>query len=63
MRDARDRLAQRRHLLGLQQLVIDIARLVVQLLALADVADERLHPHAAVGGGVAAAVNSTHTAL
>ena len=49
MRDAGDRLTERRHLLGLQQLVIDVARLVVELLALADVADERLDPHAAVG--------------
>ena len=39
VRDAGDRLAERRHLLGLQQLVIDVARLVVELLALADVAD------------------------
>ena len=41
VRDAGDRLAERRHLLGLQQLVIDVARLVVELLALADVADQR----------------------
>ena len=41
VRDAGDRLAERRHLLGLQELVIDVARLVVELLALADVADER----------------------
>ena len=47
MGDARDRLAERRHLLGLQQLVIDVARLVVELLALADVAHERLDAQAA----------------
>ena len=39
--DAGDRLAERGHLLGLQQLVVDVARLVVELLALADVTDER----------------------
>ena len=42
VRDARDGLAERGHLLGLQQLVAAVARLVVALLALADVADERL---------------------
>ena len=41
VRDAGNRLAERRHLLRLEQLVIEIARLVVQLLALADVAHER----------------------
>ena len=41
VRDAGDRLAERGHLLGLQQLVVDVARLVVELLALADVAHER----------------------
>ena len=45
---ARDRLAERGHLLGLQQLVIDVARFVVQLLAFADVADERFDADAAV---------------
>ena len=39
--DAGDRLPERGHLLGLQQLVIDVARFVVQLLALADVAHQR----------------------
>ena len=39
--DAGDRLAERGHLLGLQQLVVDVARLVVELLALADIAHER----------------------
>ena len=62
VRDTGNRLAERRHFLRLQQLVIDVARLVVQLLALADVADERLHAQAAVGGRrVGAAVSSTHT--
>ena len=41
VRDARDRLAERGHLLGLEQLVKDVAGLIVELLALADVADER----------------------
>ena len=41
VRDAGDRLPERGHLLGLQQLVIDVARFVVELLALADVAHER----------------------
>ena len=48
VRDAGDRLAERRHLLGLQQLVIDVARLVVELLALADVAHERFDAERAV---------------
>ena len=48
VRDAGDRLAERRHLLRLQELVIDVARLVVELLALADVADERLDAQRAV---------------
>jgi hypothetical protein len=42
-------LSERRHLFGLQQLVIDVAGLVVQFLALADVAYERFD---AAGGGV-----------
>ena len=41
VRDARNRLAERRHLLGLQQLVVDVAGLVVELLALAHIAHER----------------------
>ena len=49
VRDAGDGLAERRHLLGLQQLVVDVARFVVELLALADVANERLDANAAVG--------------
>ena len=50
MRDAGDRLPERRHFLRLQQLVVDVARLVVQLLALADVADERFDAQALVLG-------------
>ena len=61
VRDARNGLAERGHLLGLQQLLVQIARLVVELLALADVADERLHLHGAATGGSARAVTSTHT--
>ena len=63
MRDARDGLPERGHLLGLQQLVVDVARLVVQLLALADVADERLEAEAlpSAAGASARAVSSTQT--
>jgi hypothetical protein len=35
-------LAERGQLLGLQQLLVEVARLVVELLALADVAQQRL---------------------
>ena len=49
VRDAGDRLAERGHLLGLQQLVIDVARLIVQLLAFADVAHHGLDPKLATG--------------
>ena len=64
VRDAGNGLAERGHFLGLQQLVIDVARLVVELLALADVADERLDAQDAVaGGGSARAVNSTQTGV
>ena len=42
VRDAGDRLAERGELFGLQQLVIEIARLVLEPLALADVAHQRL---------------------
>ena len=45
--DAGDRLAERGHLLGLQQLVIEVARLVVELLPVADVAHQRFDPQAA----------------
>ena len=51
VRDTRNRLAQRRHLLGLQQLVVDVPSLVVQLLALADVTDEGFDAQAAVARG------------
>ena len=43
MGDARDRLAERRHLLGLQHLVAAVAALILTLLALADVANERFN--------------------
>ena len=42
VRDAGDRLAERRHLFRLQQLLVEVARLIVELLALADVAHQRL---------------------
>jgi hypothetical protein len=42
VRDAGDRLPERRELLGLEQLVVEIARLVFEALALADVAHQRL---------------------
>ena len=51
MRDAGHGLAERRHFLRLQQLLIEVPRLVVQLLALADVADERLDAHGVIVGG------------
>jgi hypothetical protein len=41
VRDAGNRLAERRELLRLQELVIEVARLILEALALADVADER----------------------
>ena len=48
VRDAGNGLAERGHLLGLQELVIDVARLVVQLLAFADVAHQSLEAEIAV---------------
>ena len=51
VRHARDGLAERRHLLGLQQLVVEVARLILEVLALADVADERLDAHCPGGVG------------
>ena len=45
VRDARDRLSKRGHLLRLQQLLIQVARLIVELLPLADVANERDELH------------------
>ncbi len=50
VRDAGDRLSERRHLLGLQQLVIEVARLVLELLAVADVTNERVDPQAVAHG-------------
>ena len=41
VRDTGDRLAERRELLGLQQLVIQVARLVLEPLSLADIAHQR----------------------
>ena len=52
VRDAGDRLAERGHLLGLQQLVIEVARLILELLALADVAHQRFDAQRAVGLGL-----------
>ena len=49
VRDAGDRLAERRELLRLQQLVVEIARLVLEPLALADVAHQRLDAQRRVG--------------
>ena len=46
VRDAGDRLAERRELLRLQQLMIEIARLILEALALADVAHERFDAQA-----------------
>ena len=51
VRDARNGLAERRQLLGLQQLLIEVARLIVQTLALADVTHQRIEPEAAVAVG------------
>jgi hypothetical protein len=54
--DARDRLAERRHFFGLQQLVINVARFVVQLLAFTDIPNERFDPQTAVvASGIGAA--------
>jgi hypothetical protein len=43
VRHAGNGLAERRHLFGLQQLLVKVARPVVHALALADVANERLY--------------------
>ena len=59
MRDAGDRLAERRELFGLQQLVIEIARLILEPLALADVAHQRLDAEPVAGDVSARAVTST----
>ena len=45
VRDAGNRLAERRHLFGLQQLVIEVAGFVIELLALADVPHQRFDAH------------------
>ena len=50
MRDARDGLPERGHLLGLQQLVVQVARLILELLAAADIANDGVHAQRAVGG-------------
>ena len=50
VRDAGDRLTQRGHLLGLQELVVDVARLIVQLFPLAHISQECFDADAAVGG-------------
>ena len=42
VRDAGNRLPERREFFGLQQLVIQIARLILELLALADIAHQRV---------------------
>jgi hypothetical protein len=44
VRDAGDGLPERRHLLGLQDLLIDVLGLIVRPLAFADVAHQRFHP-------------------
>ena len=49
MGDAGDRLAERGHFFGLQKLMVDVARLVVELLALADVPDQAFDAQGAVG--------------
>ena len=61
--DAGDRLAEHRHLLGLEQLLVEVARLVLELLALADVAQQRVDLERAGRPGRAAAwpVTSTQT--
>ena len=58
VRDAGDGLPERRHLLGLQQLVVDVARLILELLALADVANERVDAQRPFRGTSALAVTS-----
>ena len=60
VRDAGDRLAERRHLFRLHQLGVDVARLVVHFLALADVADERFDAQRAPGAGRVGARGQLH---
>ena len=61
VRDAGDGLAERRHLLGLQQLVVQVARLVLELLAIAHVADQGLDADASSPTDSALAVTSIQT--
>ena len=63
VRDARNRRAEGGHLLGLQQLVIEAARLVLELLPVAHVAHERLDAHQARGlqhGGIRRHLDPDH---
>ena len=50
VRDAGHRLAERGELLGLQRLVVEVLRLIVDLLPLADVANEGLDAEGSLGG-------------
>jgi hypothetical protein len=50
MSDAGHGLAECRHFFGLQQLVIEVARLIVEPLPFAHVADERFDAHAVIVG-------------
>ena len=59
VRDAGDRLPERGELLGLQQLVIEIARLILEPLALADVAHQRFDAQRRRAAVSACAVTST----
>ena len=62
VRDAGNRLAERRHFFRLEQLLIQIARLIVESLALADVAEQRFDAKDALRPTRSArAVTSTHT--
>src|SRR4030095_12710690 len=58
--DAGDRLPESGHFFGLKQLMIDVARFIVELLALADVAHERLEPQAVIVGWRSRARRSPH---
>jgi hypothetical protein len=44
VRDARDCLTQRGELLSLEQLMVQVTRLILEALSLADVAHERFDP-------------------
>ena len=52
VRDAGDGGAERRHLLGLQQLAVEVAGLVLEPLAVADVAHEGVEPQQPLAGGL-----------